>query len=286
MTGRAHFRQAAGFSLESCMHLCCWWTLAAAVIGLAGFATSGVDAAEPDQGFSTVIEPNFTGEELRTQEDVWALEVALKPMRMVFVQAVNPRTAAKSSEMIWYLVYKVVRRPIVRPPEATGTVPVNVQDPPPTAICVPRATLVIEDRDLHGAIVDSIVPEALPVIVDRERLKLKTSVQMSGPLPKLTTDSKHEHAEYGVFMFRGVDPRTTSFSIYLSGFSNGYKIGKDESGKTLVLRRTIFVPYRRFADQYDQFAKEIRQIGATKWIYVPDEAPPRSSTPPDRSEEA
>ena len=251
-----------------------WCCLAGLALALAGFAVWQLDAAEPDQGFSTVIEPSFTGEELRAQEDVWALEVALKPMRMVFVPTVNPRTGAKSSEMIWYLVYKVVRRPVVKPAEAADSAPVNVQDPPPPPVCVPRATLVIQDRDIHGAVVDSIVPEALPVIAARERLDLKTSVQMSGPLPKLTSaDSKHDNAEYGVFMFRGVDPRTTSFSVYLSGFSNAYKIGKDESGKPLVLRRTILVPYRRFGDQYDQFAKEIRQIGATKWVYVPDEAP-------------
>jgi hypothetical protein len=251
-----------------------WCRLAGLTLALAGFAASALGAAEPDQGFWTVISPSFTGEELRAQDDLWALEVSLKPMRMVYVQAVNPRTGTKSSEMIWYLVYKIVRHPVVKPAEAADSMPVNVQDPAPPPICVPRATLVIQDRDIHGAVVDSLVPEALPVIVARERLDLKTSIQMSGPLPKMTSaDSKHENAEYGVFMFRGVDPRTTAFSVYLSGFSNGYKIGKDESGKTLVLRRTILVPYRRFGDQYDQFAKEIRQIGATKWVYVPDEAP-------------
>jgi hypothetical protein len=260
--------------LEQFMRCHRWCRLAGLALALTGFAASRLEAADPDQGFSTVIAPSFTGEELRSQEDLWALEVALKPMRMVFVPAVNPRTGAKSSEMIWYLVYKIVHRPVVKPAEAADSSPVNVQDPAPPPVCVPRAALVIEDRDIRGAIVDSIVPEALPIIAARERLDLKTSVQMSGPLPKLTSaDSKHENAEYGVFMFRGVDPRTTAFSVYLSGFSNAYKIGKDESGKPLVLRRTIVIPYRRFGDQYDQFAKEIRQVGATKWVYVPDEAP-------------
>jgi hypothetical protein len=263
------------------MHVHRWCRLAGLALVLTGFAVlaglaaSRLNAAEPDQGFSTVIQPNFTGEELRAHQDPWALDVSLKPMRMVFVPTTNSRTGAKSSEMIWYLVYKVVRHPVVKPPERADSSPVNVQDAPPPPMCVPRATLVIEDRDIHrGAIADSIVPEALPVIAAREHLDLKTSVQMSGPLPKLTAaDAKQENAEYGVFMFRGVDPRTTAFSVYLSGFSNAYKIGKDESGKSLFLRRTIFVPYRRFGDQYDQFEKEIRQTGAIKWIYVPDEAP-------------
>jgi hypothetical protein len=39
----------------------------------------------------------------------------------------------------------------------------------------------------------------------------------------------------------------------------------------LILKRTIMIPYRRPADEYDQFEKEIRQTGAPRWIYVPDE---------------
>jgi hypothetical protein len=247
---------------------CC---LAGLAVAITCVTASKLSAAE--QGFTTVIEPNLTGEELHAHQDPWALQVGLKPIRLAYVQAVNPRTGAKSSEMVWYLVYKIVNQPAVKSSLGADSAPVNVQDPSPPAICVPRATLVIEDPDIRGAVADSIVPEALPEIMARERLPLKTSVQMAGPLPKPTgPGAKQENAEYGLFMFRGVNPRTTSFSIYLSGFSNAYKIGKDESGKPMVLRRTIQIPYRRYADRYDQFAKEIRQEGEPKWIYVPDEA--------------
>jgi hypothetical protein len=242
--------------------------------GLAWFGVPSAARAASDQGFSTLIEPTFTGEELRYQQDLWALEVAIKPMRMVYVPVLNPRTGAKSSEMIWYLVYKIVNRPVVSP-AAPDTEPVNVEDAPPPRIFSPRATLVLEDRDLHGAITDSIVPEALQAIIARERLDLKTSVQITGPLPKVTpADAKNENAEYGVFMFRGVDPRTTAFSVYLSGFSNAYKMSKSEP--PTILRRTIVIPYRRPADEFDQFEKEIRQSGTPRWIYVPDEATAKS----------
>lgn len=268
---------------------CCG--VAGLALALTGLAARGLEAADSDKlaeadwdkGYTTVIPPRFTGEELRSQDDLWALEVALRPMRMAFVQAVNPKTGAKSSETIWYLVFKVVNRPVPKPVQPSDSLPVNVQDPPAPPICVPRATLVIEDSDIRGAVADSIVPEALAVIKHQEGFDrpnregkvqpLKTAVQLAGPLPKQTAADSKQPAEYGVFMFRGVDPRTTSFSVYLSGFSNAYKIGKDESGKTIVLRRTIFIPYRRFADKYDQFAKEIRQTGGeAKWVYVPDEA--------------
>src|SRR5580704_13093260 len=108
--------------------------LASLALVLTGLSASALHAADSDQGFSTVIDPNFTGEELRAQDDLWALEVDLKPMRLAFVQAVNPRTGAKSSEMIWYLVFKVVRRPVAKPVQASDSVPVNVQDPAPPGI--------------------------------------------------------------------------------------------------------------------------------------------------------
>ncbi len=245
--------------------------LAGLLAGVATLAAGQVVRAASDEGFSTVIQPSFSGEELRYQQDLWALEVAIKPMRMVFVPVTNPRTGAKSSEMIWYLVYKIVNRPVARL-AAADTDPLNVEDAPPPRVFSPRATLVYEDRDLHGAVADSIVPEALQAIIDRERLDLKTSVQITGPLPKITpADAKRDNAEYGVFMFRGVDPRTTAFSVYLSGFSNAYKMGKAEAGTPQILRRTIDIPYRRPADEYDQFEKEIRQSGTPRWIYVPDE---------------
>jgi hypothetical protein len=240
---------------------------------LAGVATLAVwqPARGADDGFSTVIHPVFTGEELRYQQDLWALEVAVKPMRMVYVPITNPRTGQKSNEMIWYLAYKIVNRPLVQP-AAAETDPVNVEDAPPPRIFSPRATLVYDDRDLHGAVSDSLVPQALQAINHREGRDLKTSVQITGPLPAVTPDgSKTEHAEYGVFMFRGVNPRTTAFTVYLSGFSNAYKVGKSETGAPLILKRTIMIPYRRPADEYDQFEKEIRQTGAPRWIYVPDE---------------
>src|ERR1700722_19853313 len=97
---------------------------AAISVGLAALAASSAQADE--KGFSTVIRPSFSGEELRYQQDLWGLDVAIKPMRMVYVPITNPRTGAKSSEMVWYLVYKIVNRPLARP-AAADTEPVNIE---------------------------------------------------------------------------------------------------------------------------------------------------------------
>ena len=106
-----------------------------------------VSAAEPDNGFSTAIRPNFAGEEIRAQDHLWGLEIVLKPMRMVYVQVPNAKTGAKSSELVWYLVYKVVNRPVPRAAEAADSVPVNVEDPQVPPVFVPQATLITEDRN-------------------------------------------------------------------------------------------------------------------------------------------
>ncbi len=266
-----------------CRNLSSLPLLAGLLVGVAALAPASVVAA-PDRGFSTVIQPQFTGEELRYQQDLWAVEVAVKPMRMVYVPVRNPKTGEKSSEMIWYLVYKIVNRPVAHI-GAPDTEPVNVEDAPPPRIFSPKATLVYEDRDLHGAVVDSIIPEAMQAIMAREGrdsnaaapIDLKTAVQITGPLPPVTpADAKKENAEYGVFVFRGVNPRTTAFSVYLSGFSNAYKTGKAESGQAPILRRTIVIPYRRPADEFDQFEKEIHQTGAPRWLYVPEEPTAKS----------
>jgi hypothetical protein len=248
------------------------YLLAATLVAFAAASPQAV-RAQSDQGFSTVVRPLVTGEEISAQDDLWALQVSLKPMRMVYVPVTNPRTGQKSSELVWYLVYKVVNRALPKRAEAPDSVPVNVEDAAPPAVFVPKATLVIEDPDIRRVIVDSIVPDALGVIMARERLDLKTSVQIAGELSKpQLANAKDEQTKYGVFMFRGVDPRTTAFSVYLSGFSSAYKIGKDASGNPMYLRRTIVIPYRRPADQFDQFEKEIRQQGDAKWIYMPDDA--------------
>jgi hypothetical protein len=94
-----------------CRNLSSLPLFAGLLVGVASLAPAPV-AAAPDNGYSTVIEPQFTGEELRYQQDLWAVEVAVKPMRMVYVQVRNPKTGEKSSEMIWYLVYKIVNRPV------------------------------------------------------------------------------------------------------------------------------------------------------------------------------
>ena len=87
-----------------------------------------------------------------------------------------------------------------------------------------------------------------------------------GAIPELTdADAKLEKSIYGVATWRGVDPETDFFKIFMTGFSNGYiKVGNDR-----IDRRTIVQEYRRPGDNVDEVQREIRAIGHPEWIYRP-----------------
>jgi len=238
-------------------------------------------AAELEGGFVALVAPEATGEELGSQDDLWILETSLKPVRMIWVDITDPKTGQKTKDQVWYIVYKVVNRPLDRRVDTSDTEPVNTVDPPPEPIFAPEATLVADDNEWQKIYHDSIIPEAMAVIAKRERLPLKNAVEVVGPIPPLTpADAKKENAEYGVFMFRGVDARADSYTLFLTGFSSAYQIGKDADGKPITLRRTIMQELQRPGDEFDSFEKELRRKGDARWVYRPDPAKPAAAAAP------
>ncbi|MGE3314998.1 MAG: hypothetical protein AB7O26_07755 [Planctomycetaceae bacterium] len=231
-------------------------------------------AADLERGFVRVVPPLATGEELGEQRDIWILETTLKPMRMIWIDVTDSKTGQKAKEQIWYVVYKAVNRPLERKVDKSDTEPVNVQDPAPTQIFSPEATLVAVDNSGTKVYADSILPEALAAIAKRERLPLKNSVDVVGPIPPETAvGDKKENAIYGVFMFRGVDPRADAYTLFLTGFSSAYQRGKDADGKPVTLRRTLAVEYERPGDELNSMETEVRIKNDPRWIYRPDPAP-------------
>jgi len=49
-------------------------------------------AAELSRGFERTLRSYATGEEINRQKNIWVMEVELKPMRMVFVDTIDPKT--------------------------------------------------------------------------------------------------------------------------------------------------------------------------------------------------
>lgn len=231
-----------------------------------------------EQSYIATASAEPSQEEINRQKDLWIMEVSYRPMRMIPVRVTDPKTGKKSTQFIWYLVYKAINRPVERRLADDDTTPENTYDPQPKQWFIPEFTLLTEDNTGTKAYPEMVIPEAQAVIAAREKLPVKNSVQIVQQVPKAAAKgSKDETVLYGVATWKGIDQRTDRFKIFLSGFSNGYQCGKGPNGKVLILRKTIVQEYWRPGDQFDPSEREFRNIspdGETfepAWIYRPDE---------------
>ena len=83
--------------------------------------------AQTLRGGELVIKAQATGEERTAQSDLFVMDVVYKPMRMIPVELTDPATGEKKLEYVWYIVYRVFNRKLVRP--TSDTPPQNVVDP-------------------------------------------------------------------------------------------------------------------------------------------------------------
>ncbi|QDT64426.1 hypothetical protein [Calycomorphotria hydatis] len=233
------------------------------------------------RGFDRNAPADASSEELTNQSNLWVLEVGLKPMRFVRVDVTDPKTGDKKSELVWYLVYRVVNRELDSPPVTPDLAPVNPLDPPPGPILfVPKLTLVTQDGEAPLNYVDEVIPEAEKAIRDREMrgslkdVPLYNSVSIVRPLPEFVAKGEEpgpDQVLYGVAMWRGVDPDTDYFRILMEGYSNGYELSTTAEGDTQTLRRALVQEYWRPGDRFDELEKEFRYKGEPQWLYLPDE---------------
>jgi hypothetical protein len=226
---------------------------------LVAWPRSGLSAIVP--GVETVVAPLITGEERNAQPDIWALEVNFKPVRMILVELPDAKTGKTSKELVWYLAYRAVVR-------SSSSVPDSAGKPEERPTFVPEFTFVVDGKRKTNAYEDRIIPVAQAAINKRERHKYKNSVEIVGPLPKVTPDrSRTWNSLDGVAMWTGIDPDVVFFTIYMTGFSNGYRVGKGADGEELVTRRTLVQKFWRPGDRFDQHEEEIRIKDDPTWIY-------------------
>lgn len=183
--------------------------------------------------FPLIAKVNPTGEELSSQSRLWMMEVQMKPMRMIKVTLTNPETGRKQVENIWYLAYKAINRPLPFKDDTSNVVPINDDDKEPLEqMFVPIFTLRTDDITngvpVSKSYSDVILPEAQAAINRKEGRNYKNSVEIMQAIPTATPDDQGEaNAIEGVAMWRGVDRKTDYFTVYLAGFSNGYRYVND-----------------------------------------------------------
>jgi hypothetical protein len=229
-----------------------------AATGLLALPSLGSAAILP--GIETVVAPLVAGEEKNAQPDIWALEVNYKPVRMIQVELTDSKTGKTNKELVWYLAYRAVVRSTSGVSEAG--------DPEDRPIFVPEFTFVADSKKGPQPYHDRVLPVAQAAINKRERHKYKNSVEIVGPIPKITPDrSKTLSSLDGVATWTGIDPDVVFFTIYFSGFSNGYKVAAGPDGEEIVTRRTLMQNFWRPGDRFEQNEEEIRLKDEPQWIY-------------------
>ncbi len=236
------------------------------------FTPGALSAQKLNRGFDLTLPATPVGEELNAHDDLWMFEVTFKPLRMIWVDVTDPKTGTSRRELIWYLVYQATNRPLDRLKSEIDTQPVNDLDPLPVPLFAPQFTLVTNDNGAQQVYSDEVLPEAQAAIIARERQDLKNPVEIVQPLPQpVPRDAKMQTSLYGVAMWRGVDPNTDYFTVYMDGFCNAYRIVNGPDGKPLVWRKSISQEFWRPSDQYDEREIEVRRKKDPQWIYRVDE---------------
>jgi len=240
-------------------------------------------AADVSRGYVRVIPILATGEERNRQRDLWVLEVHLKQMRMIAVDITNPVTKQKSTELVWYLAYKMVNRPISGQQDDSDTRPVNELDPvPQKPKFIPEFTLVTYDNPNSQipdhTYMDEVLPQAVAAInrIEARRLSdplLKDSVSVIRDLPAPAA-GYDENTEwiYGVATWRNVDPDTDFFKVIIGGVSNGYERRPGPGGEELLWRKVLVQRFTRRGDRFDPDQIEFNFDGDPIWEYQPDAA--------------
>jgi len=241
-------------------------------------------AADVTRGYVRVVEVLATGEERNRQRDLWVLEVHLKQMRMVAVDiTTNAKTNEKKRELVWYLAYKMVNRPISGQQDETDTRPANELDPiPQKPKFIPEFTLVTYDNPKteipDKVYMDEVLPEAVAAINKIEARRpsdplLKDTVSVIRDLPEPAAgDDENTDWIYGVATWRNVDPDTDFFKVIVAGVSNGYERRPGPGGEDLLWRKVLVQKFTRRGDRYDPSQIEFSFDGDPIWDYQPDAA--------------
>lgn len=244
-------------------------------LGLIVAGLPGTVRAQGDEGFTIRVAASAEGEERSRQSSLWVMDVDLKPLRVIWVDIKNPQTGEVEQELFYYICYRAVNRPL-EVPTARENEPVNLlDDEPGPPYFIPEFTLIGEDVDPPAVFLDEVIPEVQAAINRKERRTFKNSVSIVGPVPPATAESpSDENALFGVAIFRGVDPAIDFYTLYMSGFSNGYLTGQTPDGEPLLMRKTIVQRFWRPGDQFNPQSRDFRVQGDARWIYRPDAIAP------------
>jgi hypothetical protein len=251
------------------------------------------ESATPDPTNRTLFE---MAKDAVFVQDVWCLEIAFKPLRMIEVD-VPVASGGVRRKLVWYMVYRVrnTGAGLTAEVKPDGSFVTNEEGTDPIRF-LPQFVLASQDRTAAGqplgkAYLDRIVPAAFEPIRRREFSTgtLLNSVQMTQQ--ELHVEAgRTQRGAWGVAMWEDVDPEIDFFSIYIGGLTNAYrwdnpadafKLGDAPGTGRLITRKKLQLNFWRPGDALDQSEREFRfgvapgkadlyGVGAGvayKWVY-------------------
>lgn len=204
----------------------------------------------PGSGFN-----ERTVEKQKSPEDkagIWMLDFFFKDPRVITVDL-----PGKGRSFVWYLWYQVSNN--------TGA-PHKFE---------PLFVWVCHDEDtVH---LDQVLPkaqEAVRRLEDADNVQdIKNSVTISKDvIPESKEfDDRGQRIAYpklvtGVATWANINPKSTQFSIFVYGLSDGYTIVDGPDGKPIVRRKALQLKFKRLGDEFTQKSGQIKYMGH-EWVY-------------------
>jgi hypothetical protein len=167
------------------------------------------------------------------RRNVWGLEFAFKPLRMIYVDVPQP-SGKLERKPIWYLVYRIrnAGRHLQPKPEEDkfGHTVYNTGAVNFSRHFFPMFSL--KSHEFDKEYLDRVIPTAIPLIQQREdpNTTLYSTVEISQV--KIPVDGgPDDHGVWGVATWEDIDPRIDFFSIYVQGLTNAYQYADDPAWK-------------------------------------------------------
>jgi hypothetical protein len=212
-------------------------------------------------------------DDVKFRRDVWCLEFAFKPLRMIEVDVPLP-SGGTQRKLVWYLVYSVRNTgQVLKPVEGEGGIYTAQLAKGGPIRFMPQFVLESQDRQASGerisiSYLDRVLPAAVAAITQRETpgRKLLNSVEMSEhPIP--VSDGRIDRSVWGVATWTDIDPRIDFLSIYVGGLTNAYqwedvpgafKPGDAPAKGRQFARKTLQLNFWRPGDELNQTERELR----------------------------
>jgi hypothetical protein len=214
---------------------------AAVTLSLLLVAAASLPAQAPG-GFNVITAPPKVN--VQDKEDVWALNFQFKSPRVHTTDI--PARGRKTVYYIWYQVWNTTGQPRTFNP-------------------------VFEVLTNTGHLFrDQVLPKVQQEIAAKEGVPgfddIKNSVTIGAqPIPMSRADANPAYVT-GIAIFPEIVDKaatSTSFSVFVTGLSNGYEVGNNG----ILQTKTLQLNFVRRADARVQDAETIRFVAPHQWIY-------------------